>query len=173
MITYRLLDASCQEALALKNEPFEIFGRLKVSRTNEIWTAEEELFSVTTTLTFPDEAYNFAELAKKGYVVGAFSAGACVGLAIFESTWFKHDYLADLKVRGDFKRQGVGRGLLQFALAKIKNEGLAGITTIAQDNNLAACRFYMACGFEIGGLNTAVYRHTTQADKSDIYFYLE
>lgn len=40
-------------------------------------------------------------------------------------------------------------------------------------NNLAACLFYIKCGFAIGGLDTNVYKGTKQEGKADIYFYLD
>jgi hypothetical protein len=47
------------------------------------------------------------------------------------------------------------------------------IYTIGQDNNLSACLFYIKSGFVIGGFNTHVYGGTNQANKSNIYFYLD
>lgn len=46
-----------------------------------------------------------------------------------------------------------------------------GLWTIGQDNNLAACLFYVNNGFRIGGLDTDVYIGTKQEGKADIYFY--
>ncbi|HNX16683.1 MAG TPA: GNAT family N-acetyltransferase, partial [Bacilli bacterium] len=43
--------------------------------------------------------------------------------------------------------------------------------TIAQDNNLSACLFYLNNGFRIGGLDTEIYKGTPQEGKSDIFFY--
>lgn len=49
--------------------------------------------------------------------------------------------------------------------------GYRGVYTIAQDNNLAACLFYLKAGFAIGGLDTQVYQGTKQEGKADIVFY--
>ncbi len=54
-----------------------------------------------------------------------------------------------------------------------QSKGYQGIHTIAQDNNLIACQFYQKVGFEIGGLDTRVYKGTAQEGKADIYFYLD
>jgi len=52
-----------------------------------------------------------------------------------------------------------------------KEEGYIGLYTIAQDNNLSACLFYLNNGFRIGGLDTEIYKGTPQEGKSDIFFY--
>lgn len=36
-----------------------------------------------------------------------------------------------------------------------------------------SAKFYLKCGFEIGGLNTHVYRGTSQENKKDIFFYID
>jgi hypothetical protein len=46
-----------------------------------------------------------------------------------------------------------------------------GIYTRAQDNNLGACLFYLNNGFVIGGIDTHVYKGTSQEGKIDILFY--
>ncbi|MBR6607453.1 MAG: hypothetical protein IKK98_02130, partial [Oscillospiraceae bacterium] len=52
-------------------------------------------------------------------------------------------------------------------------QGCRSIYTQGQDNNLAACRFYLKHGFVIGGLDTMVYNGTSQQGKSDVIFYLD
>ena len=42
---------------------------------------------------------------------------------------------------------------------------------MGQDNNLAACQFYIKSGFRIGGVDTEVYNGTSQEGKADIIFY--
>ena len=42
-----------------------------------------------------------------------------------------------------------------------------------QDNNPGAFLFYLNSGFYIGGLDTNVYRHTSQEGKADILLYCE
>ena len=51
--------------------------------------------------------------------------------------------------------------------------GYRGVWVVAQDNNLAACRFYLKNGFVLGGLDTQVYRGTAQEGKADVHFYKE
>ena len=63
--------------------------------------------------------------------------------------------------------------MIERAKAVAAGEGYRGIYTQGQDNNLAACRFYLKNDFRIGGLDTELYNGTPQQGKRDIVFYLE
>ena len=73
----------------------------------------------------------------------------------------------------DERPADIGRMLIERSKEIAKAHGYNGIYTIGQDNNLAACLFYINCGFNIGGVDTNVYKGTSQEGKSDIYFYLD
>ena len=171
----RLLTKEDTAALALPNEAFSLFGRLLVSHDEEGWQATEEIFAPedVSEMTFPDENYEIQEVLKQGLAVGAFDGETCVGLGIFTDDWLKYLYLSDLKVASAYRGQGIAEKILRFALKAAKEKGYAGLWTIGQDNNLGACRFYLKTGFVIGGLDTLIYRHTTQADKANVHFYWE
>ena len=173
-IVVKRIDASNCAALALPNEPFPLFGRLVVERADGQWQHREELFTQTTTQTFPDEHYQLADIDAAGFALGAFTVdGTCIGLATYAWRWNKYLYLDDLKVNGDFRGQGVATQLLDAAKPLAQARGVRGLTTIAQDNNLGANRFYLHYGFRIGGFNTADYHFTKQVGKADVYYYFD
>lgn len=169
----KLLTAADASDIKLPNQPFPLIGRMIVSRAQEKWQYTTELFAEHEMQTFPDEDNDFTTLNQKGFIIGAYEGKACIGLAIFQEDWLKYAYLHDLKVDQAYRNQGVGQQLINYGLAEAQKRGYAGIWTIGQDNNLIACRFYLKCGFRIGGLVTDGYRHTQQEGKSDIYFYLD
>ncbi len=172
-ITIQRIDESNQIALRLPNEPFEMPGRLIVTRTETSWQYEEQLFSSASQDVFPDENYKLDAIDQAGFAVGAFDGETCVGLAIFEKQWNHYLYLSDLKVAGTHKRLGIASKLLGAAISIAKQQQLKGLSTVAQDNNLNANRFYLKYGFEIGGLNTKDYHFTNQHGKYDVYYYLD
>ncbi len=172
-ITIQQIDESNQTALGLPNEPFEMPGRLVVTRTETSWQYEEHLFLSVEQDLFPNENYKLDAIEKVGFAVGAFDGETCVGLAIFEKQWNHYLYLSDLKVAGTHKRQGIASKLLDAAISMAEQQQLKGLSTVAQDNNLNANRFYLNCGFEIGGLNTKDYHFTNQRGKYDVYYYLD
>lgn len=171
MITYKIISKEEEEDLLLPNEPFQIFGQLIVTRSENEWAYKIKTFEHTDSMVFPDENYSFETVNKNGFAIGAYTGEKCVGLAIFEYNWNKTLYLMDLKVTKDYRRKGIARELIRVGNDRAKQLEYEGIYTVAQDNNLAACQFYLRNGFTIGGFNTLDYRHTSQKDKADVYFY--
>lgn len=169
---YRKITKETEADLRLPNEAFDIFGRLNVSRINNEWLYETEKFAQVEAMKFPDENYQFEDIQENGFAIGAYQDNKCVGLAIYEYNWNKYLYLQDLKVNRQFRKMGIAGALIKEGQKTAKDLDYKGLYTIAQDNNLAACQFYLKEGFEIGGLNTHDYQHTQQEDKADIYFYL-
>ncbi len=172
MVEIRRIDAARRDDLNLPNQPFPLIGRLRPSYANGRWDYDVERFDAGE-MRFPDEGYDYDALSKDGAILGAYDGGRCVGLAILQRGFFKYMYLSDLKVNADRRRAGIGAKLVNKAKDVATDAGFRGIYTIGQDDNLAACLFYLKCGFRIGGLDTEVYRGTAQADKADIFFYLD
>ncbi|OFI47039.1 hypothetical protein BG262_01530 [Floricoccus penangensis] len=162
-----------KESLQLPNEDFHIFGKLIPTFKDETWSYQEEIFEKSWSMKFPDENYSLENIDNRGFALAAFDGEKCIGFAIFEDTWNKFMYLMDLKVNKEYRKQGIASLLLTSAVGEIKNRGYKGINTIGQDNNLAACRFYLNNGFKIGGIDNMNYKFTQQEGKTDIYFYLE
>ena len=168
----RIINKDFEEDINIPNQPFKIRGRLLVSFVNNKWEYKKEVFKEDKVkeMTFPDENYNFEKM--NDYVfIGAYENNICVGLAILIETFNSCLFLYDLKVNKSFRRKGIGKKLIEFSYNYALNHNYPGLFTIAQDNNLDACLFYLSCGFEIGGLDTKTYEKTKQAGKYDIYFY--
>ena len=172
MIEIRKLTQENAQDLNLPNEPFEMPGKFIPRLEDGVWSYRTELFDKPQTMTFPEENYDFSEREEKGVVFGAYEDDKCIGIAIFEDYWLKYMYLYDLKVCADARGKGVGKALIRAGLEAAKERGYKGLYTIAQDNNLNTCMFYLKAGFEIGGFDNRVYGGTSQSHKADILFYL-
>ncbi|MPW14724.1 GNAT family N-acetyltransferase [Lactobacillus helveticus] len=156
------------EDINIKNEPFTIWGKMIPSPKNGHWNYQIEKFKQSSMTCFPDEDYQYD---KNTIYLAAYDKNKCIGLAILLKGMFKYLYLDDLKVSSAYRGQGIGSKLIAECMKNAKGEGMQGIYTIAQDNNLSACLFYPKNGFEIGGFNNRDYRGTAQEEKADIYFY--
>ena len=159
--------------LNLKNEPFTMPGALIPSLENGIWSYRTQMYPDAQTMVFPDENYDYEETAGKGPAFGAYEDGKCIGVAIYEDYWLKYMYLSDLKVSSAAQGKGVCKALIRAGLEEAQKRGYKGLYTIAQDNNLNACMFYLHTGFVIGGFDNRVYGGTSQEGKADILFYLD
>lgn len=174
MIEIRRIDAAHQSDINIPNEPFRLFGRILPSFTNGQWSYEFSPYAPedVTQMCFPDENYRFEDMPDDVFL-GAYDANRCIGLAVLEPGFFRYLYLSDLKVNAAYRSRHVGRLLIAEAKKLAAEQGYRGVYTIGQDNNPGACLFYLNTGFRIGGLDTDVYRHTSQEGKADIIFYTE
>lgn len=175
MISVKTIDQKSKGDINIPNEPFPLFGLMLPSYNNGKWEHTEMLLPSEnhTQMCFPDENYDYEEMSENHIFVGAYDGDKCIGLAIMRHDLFKYMYLYDLKVSSAYRRGGVGTMLISRCTQLAIEHGYRGIYTQGQDNNLAACRFYLGCGFKIGGLNTFVYGGTSQENKKDIFFYLD
>lgn len=171
MIQIRPIDKAHASDIRLPNEPFPLFGRMIPSYTNERWSYTTERFPEPSEMTFPDENYDYDTMSETCTFLGAYDGDQCVGLAVMQEAPFRYMYLYDLKVCSSHRGQGVATALMEKAMDLALEKGYIGVYTQAQDNNLAACLFYLHAGFEIGGFDKKVYEGTKQEGKADIFFY--
>lgn len=173
MIITKIIPESRQNDINLKNEPFPIWGRLIPSLEHGKWSSHVLKFPEKqwTVMTFPNEKYHYDQTQEKTIFVGAYQDAECVGLGVLQKAPFQYLYLADLKVKTKYRRQGIGRKLITASMKIAHQHHYRGLYTIGQDNNLSACLFYLKTGFVIGGFDNHVYQGTTQANKADIIFY--
>ena len=174
MIEIRIINEQSKTDINIPNEPFPLFGKIIPFFLNGEWSyrfvpyPEEKI----TEMCFPDENYDYDAMSDSIFL-GAYDGDHCIGLAILQPGFFQYMYLYDLKVSRKYRGQHVGKRLIEKAKEIAVTQGYSGIYTQGQDNNPGACLFYLNTGFNIGGLDTNVYRHTKQEGKSDIIFYCE
>ena len=88
----------------------------------------------------------------------AYVDGSVAGQVILYKSWNNYAYLHEIIADINFRRQGVGRALMQAAITWAKERHLPGLMLETQTNNLPACRFYESCGFELGGFDNNLYK---------------
>ncbi len=175
MLEIKIIDDARKKDSTIKNENFPLWGRMLPSYEKKEWQYTICKFAPqdVSQMCFPDENYNYEEMSKNSVFIGAYENEKCIGLAIIQEAFFKYMYLYDLKVNQAYRKQGVANRLIEKAKEIACSKGYHGIYTQAQDNNLSACLFYVKTGFRIGGLDTEVYKGTSQEGKADIVFYLD
>lgn len=159
------------------NEPFEIIGRLKPALVNGEWTYGEELLDKPYLHTYPDDDTDYSEYVDDPYKTAflAYVDGRFAGRIIVRKDWNKYAFIEDISVLKAFRGQGVGTALIQKTTEWAKSEGMSGLALETQDNNLLACRFYSRCGFNLGAVNTMLYKNLDKpfCDASALYWYLK
>ncbi|MDQ2691491.1 MAG: GNAT family N-acetyltransferase, partial [Chloroflexota bacterium] len=89
------------------------------------------------------------------------------------TSWNKYALIDDFVVDPKFRRQGVGRALIQRCIEWAKEKSLPGVTLETQDINVPACLLYERCGFKLRGFDTHLYK-ALHPDITEIalYWYL-
>ena len=175
MITIKIINQAHKADINIKNEPFPLFGRMIPSYCNGKWSYETEQFNEKeiTETCFPDENYEWDDLAKNSVFVGAYDGNECIGLSILHQAMMKYMYLYDLKVNKAYRGRHIGKLLIEKSKAVAMEYGYRGLYTQGQSNNLGVCLFYLNNGFVIGGLDTHVYTGTSLEGEWDILFYCD
>ncbi|HSB67171.1 MAG TPA: GNAT family N-acetyltransferase [Anaerolineales bacterium] len=88
----------------------------------------------------------------------AYLEGLTVGQIILRKNWNSYAYIEDITVDVHFRKQGIGKELISWAKQWARDRSLRGIMLETQDNNVAACKFYESCGFQLGGFDTYLYK---------------
>ncbi len=113
-------------------------------------------------LTDPDRAMFFAYLD-----------GRLAGQVSLHRHWNRFAWVEDLVVEPEYRRQGVGRALMERAVDWAKENGLPGIMLETQDIRVAACRFYERFGFVLAGFDHLLYRAFPEdAGEIALFWYL-
>jgi ribosomal protein S18 acetylase RimI-like enzyme len=115
----------------------------------------------TTFLDNPQKVIFFAEVD-----------GVPAGQIKMVPWWNKFAYVEELAVDTEFRGKGVGRALMNRAIAWAKEQGFPGIMLETQTNNVPACKLYEKCGFVLSGFDLHAYRNFDNSSEIALYWYL-
>ena len=90
-----------------------------------------------------------------------------VGRIALSQNWNEFAYVNHLAVEPSFRRSGIGCALVQQPTEWSQAERLAGVMLETQNNNVAACKLYERCGFQLrGSIRTCTVGATLEREKS-------
>lgn len=142
-IVIREIGESRASDINIKNERLRLFGRMIPAYQNGKWSYSIARNEEESWERFPDENYDYGQMAKDHIFLGAYDGSVCVALAILRQQCYKYLYLYDLKVNGAYRGRHIATRLLNEAVKCASAHGYRSIWTIGQDNNLAArCVLY-------------------------------
>lgn len=157
------------------NEEFAVIGRIVPALQDGVWTYTEELFERPWTKTYPAEETDWREYigSEEKTAFLAYEGDDCIGQIVLRADWNRYALIEDIGVAQAMRGRGVGRALIGKAQDWAHEHDLCGLALETQDNNLSACRFYTACGFKIGAVNTMLYRNFDRpyCDETAVFWY--
>ncbi len=155
------------------NQPFEIIGKIKPTFAEGVWSYSEEIFKRSREETYPNDTWDCAAYIDDPdkAIFFAYSDAECIGQIVLKREWNRYAFIEDISVAKSARGKGVGTSLIQKAIEWAKSSDLRGLSLETQDDNLLACRFYAKCGFEIGGVDTLLYKNLGKED-SAVFWYL-
>ena len=82
--------------------------------------------------------------------------------------------LWDLRVHPDYRGQGIGAALFDQAAAWARSQGCKQLKVETQNINVPACRFYAACGCQLGAIDRYGYANDPRiAHEAMLHWYLD
>ena len=171
-IQLKRLEASLINQMNDTNDPFPIIGRIIPSYINGEWTYVEELDYEVKEISFPDDQIDWRDYIERDnrVVYLAMDNDECVGQIRLVKDWNQFAYIENIAVKMTYRKQGIGRMLLEKAERWAKEKELIGLSLEAQNDNLIACRFYRKEGFQLGGVDTMKQYANLQIDLT-LYWY--
>jgi streptothricin acetyltransferase len=112
--------------------------------------------------------------AGRGLYLGAYEANKVVGfLDLSLESWRPVASLEWIVVDSAWRGKGIGKALLQEAIAWARSNNLAAIALETQTTNIHACRFYERMGFRICGFQDPFYFNPLVEEEKAIYWIYE
>lgn len=173
-ITLREMDNDTLNHINRCDASFTVDAKLVVS-------AEDGRISYTVANVSPyTKQYDTTETDYKTFISSpdktiffAFVDDELAGQVRIMKYWNGYAYIDDVAVDAKFRRQGVGRVLVERAIEWAKSKGFPGLMLETQNNNVAACKLYERCGFELRGFDTYLYKGLNpNTDEIALYWYL-
>jgi len=161
--------------IKMSNEPFQIIGKLIPQYKNGVWSTTEEIFVEPYEKKYDDDIdyiNNDFINSEDNAIFLCFCDNIYAGNIIIWKQWNKDCYIENIDVRRDFRRQGIGKKLIEQAIFWAKNKDLKGLRLETQDINLIACRFYQKCGFVLGAVDNLLYRNFENKNEKALFWYL-
>jgi ribosomal protein S18 acetylase RimI-like enzyme len=151
------------------------------------WSETEEEVSLTLRLTklerpFP-KRYNhldeetlqrYQQVPQHGYSFGAFDGSKLTGAILAEPhSWNNSLWVWELHVADAYRRQGIGRQLIEALVEKGTTVGFRTVVCETQNTNVPAIRFYRHMGFHMEGVDISYYSNEDLYPRGEIAVFMK
>jgi GNAT superfamily N-acetyltransferase len=122
--------------------------------------------------TFDQETLDYyAQIVQTGWSFGAYGDGACIGVIIAElQSWNKIVMVREFHMAEAYRRQGIGRQLMDRVLARARQAGMRSVVCETQTTNTGAISAYRRLGFRLEAIDISLYSNEDYPDKEVAVF---
>jgi ribosomal protein S18 acetylase RimI-like enzyme len=120
-----------------------------------------------------DDLQRYTEMLSQGYSYGAYHNGRLVAFAICEiNDWNRSLRIWEFQVMQDYRRQGIGRALMEHVVAKAVGGNFRIVVLETQNTNVPAIRFYRRMGFSLEALDLSLYTNE-DVESGEVAFFMK
>ncbi len=124
---------------------------------------------------YPAEAVDYTTYINNPQqtVYFAYIDGVIAGEIRLRQNWNRYVLIENIVVDVNYRRRGVGKALMDKAIEWAREWQLPGLMLETQNNNVAGCRLYQQCGFELARFDRRLYQGIMPGtDEIALYWYL-
>jgi ribosomal protein S18 acetylase RimI-like enzyme len=109
-------------------------------------------------ITDETDIQRLPQVISQGLSLGAYDGNQIVGLALVEAQhWNRSLWVWQFEVQQAYRRQGIGRQLMESLAEKTRQAGLRIIVCETQNTNVPAINFYRKASFSVEGIDLSYY----------------
>lgn len=113
----------------------------------------------------------YAQIIPQGLSLGAYIKEELVGVAICNrGDWNNTLWVNNFQVSSKYRRQGVGRRLMENVFDQAREMGFRVVALETQNTNVPAVSFYYSLGFELDGIDLSFYSNNKTGDEEIAFF---
>ena len=132
--------------------------RAAIERTDECWSISLKREKFPAPFSKKEVEKLVTPYKGESEILAAYVDGHEAGLLQIEhQKWNNSLRVWDIGVWTKFQRRGIGRALMDAAKIRARELGARRIVLETQTSNVKAIDFYLACGFELVGLDATNY----------------
>ncbi|MEV5977776.1 GNAT family N-acetyltransferase [Streptomyces sp. NPDC052114] len=168
-VTYRVAESQEDKSAVIKGE-FTSDTVFEVTRTDGGFTMRPVRLDPPVHKVFPDDEPEDDGDPEGGRRVVAVRGDRVCGYVDMEyEPWNRRLIIADIEVVGDCQGQGIGRTLMNHAIAWARERGAGHVWLEVTNINAPAIRAYQRMGFGFCGLDTSLYSGTGSEGETALY----
>jgi streptothricin acetyltransferase len=118
-----------------------------------------------------EDVRRYLDFLPQGYSFGAFKGQRMIAFAISEGIpWNRSLRIWEFHVMREFRRQGIGRKLMNHVVEKARQDKFRIVWLETQNTNVNAIRFYRQVGFKLDALDLSFYTNHDVTDGEVAFF---